>query len=479
MRNLCWIIILFSSAVNAQVLQWSNPTKLKGTAVFTKVIGENQHGVYLLRYRNKFFSKNVIIDKYHHHLSLDLSRNIDLKKSRLVKIKMLDKGILIVKSSFDRSEQSNILSAQYYDYNLKPIGKPVPLLSAEIRDFGDRGNFRVRVSESEEYIAVLNTQKTDNNTINVVWQLFDNNFKHIRTKNVVLPISHRNFYISDFMVGDSGAIVNLSREIKEIDRRERLYIDRLFVQDGDTLFDLQFSDSLAFHDLKMSYDRQNNTAVIAGFYGRVQLYGSKGLMVFKYQLDSQRSVQSFTKFSKELIKELNLAKYETDAIPEGFEFLRIVPRSDGGLLCIAEQKEIATESDIVMVNGIPTSTSKNIYNYNDILVLNLSAEGEIEWSHVVHKNQTTINDGGYFSSAVVFIDKDFIQLIYNDQIRSTGEVMQYTLYSNGKMMSKKLLKSQLDYVVVIPQESSQVSSNKIIIPTSKNRRFALLKLVYD
>ena len=57
--------------------------------------------------------------------------------------------------------------------------------------------------------------------------------------------------------------------------------------------------------------------------------------------------------------------------------------------------------------------------------------------------------------------------------------MQYTVYSNGKLMSKKLLKNELDYVVIIPMEAEQVSSNKLIIPSTKNRRFALLKLVYD
>jgi hypothetical protein len=57
--------------------------------------------------------------------------------------------------------------------------------------------------------------------------------------------------------------------------------------------------------------------------------------------------------------------------------------------------------------------------------------------------------------------------------------MQYTIYNNGVEESKKLLKTELDFVAIIPEESSQVSSNKLIIPTSKNRRFSLLKLVYN
>jgi len=149
------------------------------------------------------------------------------------------------------------------------------------------------------------------------------------------------------------------------------------------------------------------------------------------------------------------------------------------MLLIAEQKEIATEDDIVLVNGIPQSTSKNIYNFNELLVLNYDSSGFIDWHNVITKNQTTINDGGYFSSAVVFVGEKFVQLIFNDQLRSTGDVMQYTIYNNGVLQSNKLLKNELENVVIIPVESKQVSSNKVIIPTSKNRRFALLKIIYD
>ncbi len=147
-------------------------------------------------------------------------------------------------------------------------------------------------------------------------------------------------------------------------------------------------------------------------------------------------------------------------------------------MLIAEQKDIATEDDIILVNGIPQSTSKNIYNFNELLVLNYDAEGCMDWNKLITKNQTTVNDAGYYSSIVIFVGEKFVQLLYNDQLRSSGDVMQYTIYNNGYVEANKLLKAQLDYVAIIPSEAKQVSSNKVIIPTSKNRRFALLKLSY-
>jgi hypothetical protein len=119
------------------------------------------------------------------------------------------------------------------------------------------------------------------------------------------------------------------------------------------------------------------------------------------------------------------------------------------------------------------------YNFNELLIINYDSSAFIDWHKVVTKNQTTVNDGGYFSSVAIFVGDKYIQLLYNDQIRSSGDVMQYTIYNNGVEESKKLLKTELDFVAIIPEESSQVSSNKLIIPTSKNRRFSLLKLVYN
>ena len=476
---LCLLLLLGCVSAKAQVVQWSNPTKLKGSAVFTKVIGENEHGIFLLRYRNKFFNKNIIIDKYQHHLTLDLSKNIELKRSRLVKIQMTEKGILLIKSKFERSSQSNVLYGQYYNYELKPIGKEIKLSRSKIREFGDRGDFRVRISENEQRIAVYFSDRSDKNETVVNWQIFDAAFKPISSHSYQLPVDHRKHYLVNFFVTDSADVYSLSRELLEKDRKDRRTIDRFFMLEDDSLRNIQFHDSVIYRDLKMTYNRQKNTVQVIGFYGEHEMYGSKGISLLTYHIEKRRSVQRFVPFRKEFTEQVNTGRHHAQIVPEGFEFIKLVPRSDGGLVCIAEQKEIATENDIIMVNGIPTSTSKNIYNYNDIIALNLDSTGKIEWEHVVHKNQTTVNDGGYFSSVAVYVADHFIQLIYNDQLRTAGEVMQVTLFSNGKQSSKKLLKTKLDFVVVIPVESEQVSSNKIIIPSSKNRRFALLKLVYD
>lgn len=478
MRFVVIIFFLFGSLAQAQVMQWSTPTRLKGPAVYTKVLGENGHGVFLLRYQNRVLSSQILVDKYQHHLQYDRSQEIDVENGRLVKVKMLQKGILIIVARFTRKVQGNQLFAHYMSYDLEPLGEEKLLSTVPVQEFGDRGDFRVRVSDDERFISVVYTTKESGDHVKIHWQLYDSAFNLIRTNAQEVSVARHNLFLENFMVSDSGDTYMLVNERKEEGRRPE-FIGRIIVQEKDSVWFMSFDDSLKYRNYGMTFNRDRQEVVVACFYGQNESYGSEGILSLQFNIKNHQQTFRHAEFSEELIKELNLSRNKSTTAPEGFEFLSLVPRSDGGLLLVAEQKEIDTENDVIMLHGIPTSTSKNIYNYNDILAINLDSTGYVEWFHVIHKNQTTVNDGGYYSSAIVFIHPHFIQIIYNDQVRSTGEVMQHTLYSNGKIKSGKLLKSEVEFVVVIPVEASQVSSNKLIVPTSKNRRFALLKLIYD
>lgn len=471
-------LILFAcNSISAQNLQWSNPTKLKGGNVFTKVIGENEDGVFILRYRNRFYSKNIIIEKYDHRLTLEDGRAVDLRNARLLKLYMHPNGLLLIKAKYEKSERINKLIAQWYNYNLKPKGKPKVLATSVPLEFGDKGNFRIRISDNKHYLSFIHSKKNENGEFLLYYNLLSDSLKTLYAKSLELPYNYDNFIISDFMVSNSGIVDFMcgvyTRERRRIVNKEV----KLFRFDQNQVSDFKIAPEIDIKSASLSYDRSNDRIILTGFYSEKDDYGLTGSLTY-YVDQTNTSRLSIGKFSSEFISSVSTSKGDNPTLSEGFDIIKTVPRSDGGILIIAEQKDIATEDDIILVNGIPQSTSKNIFNYNELLLLNLDNDGFLDWYKVITKNQTTVNDGGYFSSVVVFVGDKFIQLLYNDQLRSTGDVMKYTVYNNGAEESTKLLKTELDDVAVIPSESLQVSSNKMIIPTSKNRRFALLKLQY-
>ena len=473
------LLIVSSTQAHAQLLQWSNPTKIKGAAVFTKVLGENEKGVYILRYRNRYFSKSVVIDRYNHLLSPEASVTIDLKNARLIRVYMTKDGILLVKSKYNKSSQKNDLVWMKYSFDLSAEGEPMVLESTKVKDFGDRGNFRMRSSDDLTKLMLVHTEEFSKDSVLVHFRKFDIEFNLLSSKDVLLPYASENFVIKDFKITNTGEGILHTAYLSRDRRKVVNSTHSLYVWSDSSLQDFVVADEWSVHASKLVYHRDRDDVSLVAYYGYKDTYGTLGVLFYK--LNSERTDGELTlgNFSNTLIDKVKVNDRNNGAVSEGYEILDAIPRSDGGMLVISEQKEVATEDDVIMVNGIPQSVSKNVYNFNELLILNYDDSAYVDWHKVITKNQTTVNDGGYFSSVVIYVGPKYLRLLYNDQIRSSGDVMEYTLYNNGKSKSSKLLKSELEFVAIIPSEAKQVSSNKVIIPTSKNRRFSLLKIVYN
>ncbi len=61
-------------------------------------------------------------------------------------------------------------------------------------------------------------------------------------------------------------------------------------------------------------------------------------------------------------------------------------------------------------------------------------------------------------------------------LAAIGALIALTIASNGEVESKVLIKSMSYFVTIMPPESRQVSARSIIIPTSKDHRFCLMRL---
>lgn len=473
--RLCLLIFILSTlSTNAQVLQWSNATKLKGGAVFTKVIGENENGVYMLRYRNRFYNKNIILERFNNQLVFEQSINIELRKARLSKLCFTPKGILVIKSKYLRPQKQNKLIAQWYDFNFEEKGEPVTLAITAAKDFSDRGNFRIRISDDLQKIAVLHSEASKTSNTVLHYKLYNASLQLLAQHTFDVAYPYEDLAMQDLLITNSAQLSILANVAPRPTKRNKTTNFHWLTIVDSTFYDTPITDSVDLKSPTMVYNRPNDEATLVSFYALREQRGIVGTLFFTIDESLDTGALVWGQFGEKLINDI-----AEDALSEGFNILQATPRSDGGMLIIAEQKDIATEDDIILVNGLPQSTSKNIYNFNEILVLNYDDSAYLDWHKLITKNQTTVNDGGYFSSVVIYTGPKYVQLLYNDQLRSSGDVMQHTIYNNGTEKSKKLLKAELDYVAIVPSEAKQVSSNKVIIPTSKNRRFALLKLVYN
>ncbi|MEL7003934.1 MAG: hypothetical protein AAFN93_14525, partial [Bacteroidota bacterium] len=183
-------------------------------------------------------------------------------------------------------------------------------------------------------------------------------------------------------------------------------------------------------------------------------------------------------------KNVELYEYDLD---------RIILRGDGGAILIGEQYYIKTvTSSYTDVNGTFRNRSITYYYYNDIIAINISPSGEIEWAEKIRKEQTTSSDGGFYSSYAMAVVKNKLYFIFNDNpknIDRRGNDRVYTYYggreslvvlvtmnAKGEQKREPLFSTAESEVIIRPKVSKQVARNKMILfgQKRKNQRFAQL-----
>ncbi|MBI1307747.1 MAG: hypothetical protein GC181_14180 [Bacteroidetes bacterium] len=470
---------------SGQKMEWSNTRKLKGNAVFTSVIGENSHGIFLLRYRNKFLSKNIIIERYRHQMGLALTRNIVLKKARLLHIELQDDRLLVISSRFNRKETRNEVMYQWYTMEIEPIGDPELLFPAALSDYYDKGDFRVRISNNRKRISITHTEKSDAGKRILQSYIYDDSLKLIRHKSWEIEMPYDVFYMSDMMIDNGGNLYYLVNNREQTLRRNNeIPIQwQLFTYsfNKDALNDFAMADSgVSLLGPSFSWDRFKNKVNITAFYTDKDVRDVTGLYNFVIYPDSINGVQAtYNQFTPEFKNYLtgNNNSFTLEEV-RNFKIIDVIPNSDGGISIVAERSSFTYESDVTYVNGVPQTMSRNIYNYEDVLVMAMDPQLRIRWFHLVNKSQSSLNDGGYYSSIIVANTRSKIYIIYNDRLRTNGDVIQYTFTTEGEVTHKILIRSDEEFVSVIPREASQIAYNKLLLPVSKNKKFALLKLEY-
>lgn len=469
---------------SGQELEWSNARKLKGNAIFTYVVGQADQGIYLLRYRNRFFSKQIILERYRDQLGFANARSFKLSKSRLIQAELMNDRIILFFSTYDRINSRNTLSVRSFDENLQETGSFTELCHSPLADYYDKGDFRMQFSRDKRTVLVSNSLGSGAaksmvlRTYNTeTWGLTDSILLNLAVNGPVNRIDQIDF--------DNGKDAYLIHEWKEKSNR-RVGLDynhftliHACPEQGEA-FRIELGDSSTFiQQPRISVDRQRGSVFVTAFYSQLNPSTFNGFFRQTYIPGRKSGEFRIHPFDVELKRTLITDKGKRpDEELQDMALLKVLPNLDGGVTIVTEMASITSEEDIVNVNGVPQAMSRNIYNFGDILVMSLDSGFEERWHHVISKNQSSMNDGGYYSSAIVANTRSHIYIIYNDQMRNNGDVLQYTVDNEGKLSHKILLRSSENYVSVIPGEASQIAYNKLLLPVNRDRRFALLKLTY-
>lgn len=472
------LILMSKNSVGQQVV-WANKNNLDRRTDFTKVIGQNKHGIYVLKHKNSTFRRYFILEHFDKKLNLLKSKSFKMPGGELEKIIVTENNVIYFSKVFGKGfnyklQMQSIDSAFNESY-------PTVITSSENFD-----------NETVDFKIEYNTKKTKF----LVWYLIDASDSSVlnyhlcnpkgieRSGSTSLRFNLSELFIGDDMIDNDGNLFILYTRSEKFRSKNSQDFSHYFfgynLYTGRKFNSLINNSKTYISSYKLSYNYINNSVFAFGLYGNNEEEENIGYFQIRANIsNSEISDVSFNAFDRKFIASIIGVKNEQKGENiSKFKIRKLVPKADGGTLFIAERTYVTTQSEIFYVNGIPQSTYARIYNSDEVILLNLDSAGQIIWTDIIFKNQSTTNDGGYYNGIVVMVNEDKVSLLYNDKLNANADIIQITYDADGQHTKKILLNNDQYYALVIPGESSQVTSNSIVIPINQNRDFTYIKLLY-
>jgi hypothetical protein len=512
--------LLASGQSGAFQTKWGKEFAAPRSSTVGDIIGFDNTSFYVLKNSVRGLLNNQIhaIEKFDNNLNLVKSIELELieagNKAYLEYFLHLDGRLIMFTSYPDQTTKRNVLYAQRVNkQSLMPEKNKVKL--AEINYEGNSrrnsGSFSFRVSNDSSKILVFNTLPYGYNEpqqfglivldkqMNVLWQ-----------KDITLPYRDELFDVESFRVDNQGNAYMLGLLYKDKRRDKRRgapnYEFKVFsYTDGGgstQAYSVNVPDRF-LTDMQIGI-RNNGDIVCAGFYsetGKLSIRGTFFLLIDA--VTNEIKTRSFKEFDIDFItqnmteREVEKAKRreEKGGEVELFEYDldKLIVRSDGGAMLIGEQYFVQTRTLTQYVGGRPSVQTVSYYYYNDIIMVNINGKGEIDWAVKIPKRQMSVDDGGFYSSYAMAINRDKIHFIYNDnpnnldytgvgKVSSAGGRNQVVIVASVNArgeVTRQPLGAGNSNIIIRPKVCEQISYSEMILFGQKKRTQQFGKIVFE
>jgi hypothetical protein len=346
-------------------------------------------------------------------------------------------------------------------------------------------NFQASVNRSN-YAMVFFTNGSERNTSVLHILGFDDSMNPTYNKSFNIQFAPDDVVISGFECDNEGNAYLLidfprSGERSRRDKDLRDFFVYSYYKSLDKTLEYKIDqDSVFINDIGLAVNNYNKTVCVAGFYSDENNNKISGSFV--YSIDATSTLlqsKYYEPISKAFTSRLiGSMLNETSGNLTDLYVRRIIPRSDGGCTIVAEKYYESRQTYTYYANGFPQTASRITYNFDEIVVISKNADGKTQFQDFIKKTQSSMNDGGYFSSFVLLNTNDKLSFIYNSDVSSEGDVMISSINPLGQIDTKILIKAMSYYVVLMPAESKQINSSSSLVCTLKDRRFTLMKLTF-
>lgn len=315
----------------------------------------------------------------------------------------------------------------------------------------------------------------------LLYYLFDSEKNEVIDGEIEIPYPDDKFQVRQLLVSNSGQIYLLGKFYLENrvktpdDFGFSLYRYNPGEPDGE-MVDIELGE-LYITDLVVKVDPRENV-FLAGFFSHRSTDEIAGTVFYRLNEKLELEVTSAQRFPEDLFNRfLNERQVDKGKELRNFFLDNIVLRSDGGVLLIAE-KYYTTYNSYMDMYGY--WVDQRIHHYDEIIVNSVAANGDLEWSTVAGKRQSsefreTLSYLDVVSGASLF-------LIYGDQPRRAPRTLYYREVSlDGEVSARDIL---LDQPSVddsfYPRYSEQISNYEALLVYYKEKEkvYSVVKMEF-
>ncbi len=510
------ILILFSYVGSSQnkiaKLEWGRKFKSARQLEMKEVISYDDKGVFILKAgRRNFFNKKQIhvIEHFDKGMNPLNSRIVELDNSKSQRFEFVvdnDKELLLFYSSFNaETNKVQLMARSLSKETLQQNGASFVVLDTKFGKeiFNYSKSYNCIYSRDSSKILIHSQVPypyEKENELGLFVAVYDRDFQMQWDREIIIGGRASNFKLKKFSIDKEGNLAFLSKKDFFSNNQPSKYFAYTMKANASEVFAFPLQGAEYITDLSLELTNKQDV-VCAGFYSEQSVNSVKGSYFTKIDFKTgKQSIEKLRPFDSDFILE-NLSNYEVRVLKKklkgglGLEipncrlrnaYLRI----DGGILLIGEENYFYQKTSQSSNQGILV---REIFNYNDIVIVNIDPDGEIAWTRKVPKRQVSVNDGGYMLSFASSVIDGKLHLIFNDDpknldIAPNDRIRYYTKFDNtcltlasidtqGGMDKQFIYNKKQAKVIVRPFVCKQISKNEMIVYGEKGRieQFGLLR----
>jgi hypothetical protein len=227
-------------------------------------------------------------------------------------------------------------------------------------------------------------------------------------------------------------------------------------------------DGLLVDQMYIKLNQRSQSIDYAAFYSKSKKGGNEGILYGTLSNNENIAPQHKTiPFSEDFL--LKLSAKRNKKTLENLDIKHVVIKNDGGILLVAENYFTTTRNSMVNTGmyssyyGMGGGRVITEYNYGDIIVMNIAADGAIVWENLIHKNQVTQDDYGMFSSYGFANTGKYLVFVYNDFTSKKNVLTVASIDINGSILYSHIKVEDAKYDWV-PKHSMQTSALSMLFP---------------